>query len=76
MVVCTGPSLTVESYEDSDTATSTGTGKEEESKPMYRRRHSSFHPRRKSDGAMEDDRLLLRVCYMYSFGARTDGSIG
>lgn len=59
MVVCAGPSLTVESYEDSNTATSTG--KEDERKPTYRRRHSSFHPRRKSDGAMEDDRLLLRV---------------
>lgn len=68
MVVCTGPSLTVESYEDSDTATSTGTGagNDEDSKPVYRRRHSSFHPRRKSDGAMEDDRLLLRVRYIYS----------
>jgi hypothetical protein len=65
MVVCAGPSLTVESYEDSDTATSTGK-EEEDNKPIYRRRHSSFHPRRKSEGWMEDDRLLLRVWQIYT----------
>jgi adiponectin receptor len=61
-MVCTGPALTVESsYEDVHTATSTG---KEEQKPVYRRRHSSFHPqsRRKSSITMDgDESLLLKV---------------
>ncbi|KAI9053619.1 hypothetical protein LZ554_002573 [Drepanopeziza brunnea f. sp. 'monogermtubi'] len=62
-MVCTGPSLTVESCEESNTA-AIATGKDdEENKPTYRRRHSSFHPRRNSteSGIEGDDRLLLKV---------------
>lgn len=61
-MVCTSPSLTVESYEDVSTAVASGTGTEGQ-KPVYRRRHSSFHPRRKSteSGLDGDDRLLLKV---------------
>jgi len=62
-MVCTGPSLTVESYEEHDSAVATGKDNRDE-KPINRRRHSSFHPRRKStDSGMDgDDRLLLKVC--------------
>lgn len=58
----TSPALTVEtSYEEINTAASvTGT---EEMKPIYRRRHSSFHPRRKSSECIMDgeESLLLKV---------------
>ncbi|PBP22669.1 hypothetical protein BUE80_DR006602 [Diplocarpon rosae] len=60
-MVCTSPSLTVESFENE---TATATGKDGDgNKPIYRRRHSSFHPRRKSTelGMEGDDRLLLKV---------------
>jgi adiponectin receptor len=58
-MVCTGPSLTVESYEAVSSAL-----KIENEKPCYRRRHSSFHPRRKSSSAESmdgEEGLLLRV---------------
>jgi len=58
---CTSPAVTVEEYEEISTATTTGAA---EQKPVYRRRHSSFHPRRKSSSgdAMDgDEGLLLRV---------------
>jgi adiponectin receptor len=60
-MVCTSPSLTVESYED--TAAAKSSGIEQGSKPNYRRRHSSFHPRRmSSDHTMEgEEGLLLKV---------------
>jgi len=65
-MVCTGPSLTVESYEDIAVAT-TSAIKIEGEKPSYRRRHSSFHPRRKSSSAESmdgEEGLLLRVRYL------------
>lgn len=61
IMVCTTPSLTVESYGDLNTAKASGA---EGQKPLYnRRRHSSFNPRRNSteSGLDGDDRLLLRV---------------
>lgn len=63
---CTSPALTVESaYEEIKTAAS-ATGKEDQ-KPIYRRRHSSFHPRRKSSESMMDgeESLLLKVFTTY-----------
>jgi adiponectin receptor len=59
---CTSPSLTVESsYEEINTAASVS-GRDNQ-KPIYRRRHSSFHPRRKSSESMMDgeESLLLKV---------------
>jgi adiponectin receptor len=52
--------VTLESYEDIFSAKTTGT---EEQKPLYKRRHSSFHPRRKSSGDVMDgeEGLLLKV---------------
>jgi adiponectin receptor len=63
-MVCTSPSLTVESYEEITAASATG---REDQNPIYRRRHSSFHPRRKSSGSVMDgeEGLLLKV---YSSG--------
>jgi adiponectin receptor len=61
-MVCTSPSLTVESsYEEISTAASV-TGREEQN-PIYRRRHSSFHSRRKSSESVMDgeESLLLKV---------------
>jgi adiponectin receptor len=58
----TSPALTVEtSYEEISTAASV-TGREE-MKPIYMRRHSSFHPRRKSSECIMDgeESLLLKV---------------
>ena len=62
-MACTSPSLTVESYEDITSAKTSGT---DDQKQIYRRRHSSFHPRRKSyENAMDgDEGLLLRVCLL------------
>jgi len=60
-MVCTAPSLTMESHEG---IVATGTASGMETKPQpYKRRHSSFHPRRKSieSGMDGDDRLLLKV---------------
>jgi hypothetical protein len=59
-MVCTTPSLTVESHEEVPMATASGI----ESRKPYRRRHSSFHPRRNSteSGMDGEDRLLLKVC--------------
>jgi len=50
----------MESYGDITTVKTTGA---EEQKPAYRRRHSSFHPRRKSgDYSMDgEEGLLLKV---------------
>ncbi|TVY90357.1 Uncharacterized protein LAWI1_G004195 [Lachnellula willkommii] len=54
---CTSPSVTVESYEDITTAKASGT---EDTKPINRRRHSSFHPRRQSsDYAIDGEEGLL-----------------
>jgi adiponectin receptor len=61
-MACTSPALTVESsYEEIHSAASV-TGREEK-KPIYRRRHSSFHPRRKSSECIIDgeESLLLKV---------------
>jgi len=59
MASCTSPSLTVESYED---ITSTKASARDTLQPGYRRRHSSFHPRRKSADTMDgDEGLLLKV---------------
>ncbi|KAF4636085.1 hypothetical protein G7Y89_g2002 [Cudoniella acicularis] len=57
---CTSPALTVESYEEITSAKANGL---EASKPIYRRRHSSFHPRRNSSESIMDgeEGLLLRV---------------
>jgi adiponectin receptor len=69
-MVCTSPSLTVESYEDISTAKTSSSSREiegERQKPDYRRRHSSFHPRRKSADSMDgEEGLLLRVCPYFS----------
>jgi adiponectin receptor len=62
MALCTSPALTLESsYEEINTFASV-TGREEK-KPIYRRRHSSFHPRRKSSESIMDgeEGLLLKV---------------
>lgn len=62
-MACTSPSLTtVESYEDITSARTTGAEEHENEKPSYRRRHSSFHPRRKSTEMEGEESLLLRVC--------------
>ncbi|KAH6675631.1 hemolysin-III related-domain-containing protein [Halenospora varia] len=57
---CTPPALTVGSYEGISSAKTSGA---ETSKPAYRRRHSSFHPRRNSSESIMDgeEGLLLRV---------------
>jgi len=62
-MACTSPSLTVESYEDMTSAQTTGTDTD---KPGYRRRHSSFHPRRKRESTEMDgeEGLLLKVCQL------------
>lgn len=59
-MACTSPSLTVESYDDVVTATTSGMDR---GKPLYKRRHSSFHPRRRSSTtSLEgDDRLMLKA---------------
>ncbi|KAL3423851.1 izh family channel protein [Phlyctema vagabunda] len=59
-MVCTSPSLTVESYEDITAAKSTAT---EQNAPIYRRRNSSYHPRRASsdNAADSDERLQIKV---------------
>lgn len=65
-MVCTGPSLTVESYEGISSAL-----KIDNEKPCYRRRHSSFHPRRKSSSAESmdgEEGLLLRVSFLPNSG--------
>ncbi len=62
MTSCTSPALTLESsYEEINTVASV-TGREEKM-PIYRRRHSSFHPRRKSSESIMDgeEGLLLKV---------------
>jgi adiponectin receptor len=65
--------LTVESYEDINTAKTTG---KEEQKPIYKRRHSSFHPRRRSSdyATMDgDEGLLLRVHFLLLAILESDG---
>jgi adiponectin receptor len=61
-MVCTSPALTVESSYEEITTAATVTGREDQ-KPNYRRRHSSFHPRRKSCESVMDgeESLLLKV---------------
>ncbi|KAM3089057.1 inc metabolism membrane protein [Clarireedia jacksonii] len=60
-MVCASPSLTVESYQDK-TTTAKVSGREQ-SAPRSRRRHSSFHPRRKSSDQVMDgeEGLMLKV---------------
>jgi hypothetical protein len=62
-MVCTSPSLTVESYEDITAAHSSAV--DEYNKPNYRRRHSSFHPTRRSSSVAMDgeEGLLLKVLH-------------
>lgn len=64
-MVCTSPSLTVESYEDITAAQSSAV--DEAEKPSYRRRHSSFHPRRKSADTIDgEEGLLLKVLFPHA----------
>lgn len=62
-MVCAASSLTVESYED--VTTSTMASGREGAKPLNKRRHSSFHPRRKSSEQVMDgeESLMLKVFY-------------
>lgn len=55
--------LTVESYTDIKSAATTSASGFDSQKPRYRRRHSSFHPRRMScDGSLDgEESLLLKV---------------
>lgn len=57
---CMSPAMTVESYEDGTGATTSGV---EASNQPYKRRHSSFHPRKLSlSVALEgEEGLLLKV---------------
>lgn len=59
-MVCISPSLTVESWDDVSTAAASGV---ETNMPAYKRRHSSYNPRRdiRSDHMDHDDNLMLRV---------------
>ncbi|CAG8983915.1 hypothetical protein HYALB_00006882 [Hymenoscyphus albidus] len=54
-------SLTVESYDDTSTAITSGV--DDASKPgLYKRRHSSFHPRRRSSDKLEaDEGIIVRL---------------
>ncbi|RDW77137.1 putative IZH3 [Coleophoma cylindrospora] len=58
-MVCTSPSVTVESYEDITTARTTGT--DDSNHPIYRRRNSSYHPRRNSYENDGEEGLSLKV---------------
>jgi adiponectin receptor len=60
MMRCTS-SLTVEKYDDDSTAITTGS---DSLKPaLNKRRHSSFHPRRRQSDKLEaDEGILIRVC--------------
>lgn len=60
-MVCTSPSLTLESYEDIAIGTTSGA---DTNKPAYNRRHSSAHPRRQSSSSVSMDNeegLLLKA---------------
>ncbi|CAD6441591.1 e8c44151-25fb-4e0c-bf44-c2cf93e69c25 [Sclerotinia trifoliorum] len=60
-MVCAASSLTVESYED--VTTSTMASGREDTKPLNRRRHSSFHPKRTASEQLMDgeEGLMLKV---------------
>ncbi|RAL63230.1 hypothetical protein DID88_004308 [Monilinia fructigena] len=60
-MACASSSLTVETYEDA--TTSTMASGREEPKPLNKRRHSSFHPRRISSEHVMDgeEGLMLKV---------------
>lgn len=55
---CISPSVSVSSYDDLSSATASGI---EDSKPVNRRRHSSFQPKRRSSDIDGEEGLLLRV---------------
>ncbi len=59
-MACTSPSMKVESYEDIPVGKASGF---ETDKPAYRRRHSSFVPRKPSvsDALKGEEGLLLKV---------------
>ncbi|KAI9894377.1 MAG: hypothetical protein M1814_003133 [Vezdaea aestivalis] len=60
-MACTQASLTVESYEEHTVGASCGSNLGREIGNRSRRRHSSYHIRRTSTGAWEDDVIRLKI---------------
>jgi hypothetical protein len=60
---CTHASVTVESYEEPTLGATSGSdiGGDAVERRRNKRRHSSYHIRRTSSGAWEDDVIRLRV---------------
>ncbi|KAI9704081.1 MAG: hypothetical protein M1836_006942 [Candelina mexicana] len=61
-MACTSPSLTtIESYEEAMVGSASGSKLERGGQVYQRRRHSSYHPRRRSSGEAEEDVILFKV---------------